>query len=85
MGVERIVRRLGEAGVDRELIDRTLAGHGREEELEGALQLLRRRFPDPPSDPGDRQRALAVLLRKGYGVELAADALRSYERESTAA
>ena len=43
---------------------------GADAELERALALLRRRFPSPPRERRDRDRALAVLLRKGYDTEL---------------
>lgn len=49
-------------------------------ELDRALALLRRRFPDPPREPRDRERALGVLLRKGYESELALDALTAHAR-----
>ena len=49
-------------------------------ELDRALGLLRRRFPDPPRDRRDRNRALGMLLRKGYESELALDALAAYAR-----
>ena len=75
-GAERIERRLRELGVDPELIAAAIGdGAG---ELEAALELLRRRFPDPPSTPRDRDRALGVLVRKGYELELAYDALRRH-------
>jgi regulatory protein len=50
-------------------------------ELQRALALLRRRFPDPPRDRRDRDRALGVLLRKGYESELALDALAAHARD----
>ena len=53
-------------------------------ELEQALELLRRRFPSPPRDRRDRDRALGVLLRKGYDSELALDALSAYARDAGA-
>jgi regulatory protein len=49
-------------------------------ELGRALELLRRRFPDPPRERRDRDRALGVLLRKGYEGELALDALAAHAR-----
>jgi regulatory protein len=49
-------------------------------ELGRALELLRRRFPDPPRERRDRNRALGMLLRKGYEQELAIDALNAHER-----
>ena len=51
-----------------------------ESELDRALGLLRRRFPQPPEDRRERERALGVLLRKGYETELALDALSAYAR-----
>ncbi|HEY3729462.1 MAG TPA: regulatory protein RecX [Solirubrobacteraceae bacterium] len=67
--------------------DRGLAGAdgdqvAEETELDRALAVLARRFPAPPSAPRERERALGVLLRKGYESELALDALRAYARES---
>ena len=49
-------------------------------ELGRALDLLRRRFPDPPRERRDRNRALGMLLRKGYEQELAIDALNAHDR-----
>jgi regulatory protein len=49
-------------------------------ELGRALDLLRRRFPDPPRERRDRNRALGMLLRKGYEQELAIDALNAHAR-----
>jgi SOS response regulatory protein OraA/RecX len=42
--------------------------------------LLRRRFPDPPRERRERERALSMLLRKGYESELALDALAAHSR-----
>jgi regulatory protein len=49
-------------------------------ELERALELLRRRFPDPPLQRRDRDRAFGMLVRKGYESELAVDALAAHAR-----
>jgi regulatory protein len=81
-GSERIQRTLGERGISRELIEQTLATRSEETELDRALELLRRRFPAPPRDRRDRDRALGVMLRKGYDTELALDALSAYGREA---
>ena len=51
-----------------------------ESELDRALALLRRRFPSPPRDRRERDRALGVLIRKGYDSELALDALAAHAR-----
>ncbi len=77
-GAERIEQRLRALGVDPEHIAAALAGQGAEEELEAALALLGGRFPQPPQTPRERNRALGVLVRKGYDLELAYDALRRH-------
>jgi regulatory protein len=77
-GSERIARRLRELGVDREHIDAALAAQDPEEEMAAALELLRRRCPQPPSTRQERDRALGILVRRGYAPELAFDALRRH-------
>ena len=77
-GAERIERRLRELGVDAELIEAAVGEQDAAAEMEAALALLRRRFPEPPSTPRDRDRALGMLVRKGYELELAYDALRRH-------
>jgi regulatory protein len=77
-GAERIERRLRALGVDREHIAGALGEQPHEEELEAALALLRRRFPEPPATPRDCERALGMLIRKGYELELSHDALRRH-------
>ncbi len=87
-GSERIRRGLLGRGIDRDLADAALTGvpeddpegGAGESELDRALALLRRRFPQPPEDRRDRERALGVLLRKGYEGELALDALAAHAR-----
>src|SRR4051795_372771 len=75
-GSERIERRLLAAGVAPEHIAAALADGG--DELEAALELLRRRVPRPPETLLERDRALGMLLRKGYEREVAYDALRRH-------
>jgi len=77
-GAERIEQRLRAAGVDAELIAAAVSRQGHEAELEAAVALLRRRFPDPLATPRDCERALGVLVRKGYELELAHDAIRRH-------
>lgn len=77
-GADRIRRTLLQRGIARALIDETLAAESTESELDRALELLRRRFPAPPRDRRERNRALGVMLRKGYDSELAFDALAAY-------
>lgn len=80
-GSERIRRGLREHGVEREIADAALAAHDGEDELARAVELLRRRFPAPPRDRRERDRALGVMLRKGYDSEVAVEALAAYARE----
>jgi regulatory protein len=80
-GSERIERALRERGIDRELIAAALAETDEERtELDRALELLRRRFPQPPADRRERERALGVMLRKGFETEIALDALAAHAR-----
>ena len=87
-GSERIRRGLLSRGIDRHLVDEAVAkapadadpGEEPQSERDRALALLRRRFPEPPEDRRDRNRALGMLLRKGYESELALDVLAAYAR-----
>ncbi len=85
-GHERIARRLRELGVERELIDQALADEPAAE-LQRAIELLERRFPREPADASEgndvrlRERAFGVLVRKGYERDLAADAVRRWDRQ----
>jgi regulatory protein len=81
-GSDRIRRSLRERGLDAELIETALGQQTTESELEQALELLRRRFSVPPADRRERDRALGLLLRKGYEMELALDALSAFSREA---
>jgi regulatory protein len=80
-GAERIERRLIALGVDREHIRPALADPEAGTELERARALLHRRFPAPLSDRRSRDRALGVLLRKGYEPDLALEALSAHARD----
>jgi regulatory protein len=81
-GAERIERRLLAVGVDPQLIEAALGEQGAGEELEAALAVLRRRFAQPPAHDRDRDRALGLLVRKGYELELAYDAVRAFGRDA---
>jgi regulatory protein len=59
-----------------------LAGDAGSTELDRALALLERRFPAGLSARRESERALGVLLRKGYEYELAADALSEHRRRA---
>lgn len=80
-GAERIERRLRAAGVPTATVDAVLAERAPAEELAGALEVLRRRLGAPPADERGRERALGLLVRRGYGLETAYDAVRAFERE----
>lgn len=81
-GAERIERRLLAVGVEPALVAAALGERGAAEELDAALAVLRRRFPRAPADDRSRDRALGLLVRKGYDLELAYDAVRAYERDA---
>ncbi len=83
-GPDRIERKLVSAGVDAELIARALATRDEAAELEAAVALLRRRLAEPPADDRARERALGLLVRRGYGLELAHDAVRAVEGSEAA-
>ncbi len=78
-GPERIERRLLELGVERDLVVAALADRDAAGELDAAVALLRRRFGAAiPVSERERERALGVLARKGYDLELAYDAVRTF-------
>ena len=76
-GSRRIEQRLLAAGVDRELAA-DAARRAPDAELQGAIEVLRRRVSRVPSDNRERDRALGFLLRRGYEFELACDAVRAH-------
>jgi regulatory protein len=77
-GVERIRDRMVRAGIDRSLIDITLAPFDEASERQAAMALLRRRVPTEPGDARERQRAFALLVRQGFESDVAYDAIRGY-------
>jgi len=77
-GAERIERRLRALGVAPEHVTAALGEQDQSGELEAAVALLRRRVAVAPDTPRERDRALGMLVRKGYELELAYDALRRY-------
>lgn len=79
-GSDRIERRLVAAGVRREHVEAALGERDAAEELEAALAVLARRLADPPSSDRARGRALGLLIRRGYELELAHEAVRAFER-----
>lgn len=79
-GPERIERKLQALGVDPDLIASALADREGEDELDAAVALLRRRCRAIPATDRERERALGLLVRKGYDLELAYDAVRALTR-----
>jgi regulatory protein len=84
-GSDRIERGLSARGISPELVLDAIGVESGDSELDRALSLLRRRFPAASQNRRDRDRALGVLLRKGYDSELALDALAAHRREADAA
>ena len=82
-GSERIERKLRALGIEREHVAVALAAQGGEDELAAAVAILRRRFRVPPETDRDRERALGMLARRGYELEVAYDAVRALERTSS--
>ncbi|MDQ6816322.1 MAG: RecX family transcriptional regulator [Actinomycetota bacterium] len=81
-GSERIERALLARGIARELAAAAAGDQPPEAEAERARELLERRFRSPPVDARERERALGVLLRKGFDSELAIEAVASYARDA---
>jgi regulatory protein len=79
-GAERIEQRLLTAGIEPELVAAAVADQDPTAELDAAIAVLRRRLPEPPRDARESERALGLLLRRGYELELAHDAIRTYRR-----
>jgi regulatory protein len=81
-GPDRIERKLVALGLSPEVIASALSARDAAEELDAAVAVLRRRFSAPAEDPKGRERALGLLVRKGYDLELAYDAVRAFERSA---
>ena len=80
-GSDRIRRALIARGVDRDVVEDALGEDAADSEIGRAVALLRQRFPSPAGDPRERERALGMLLRKGYDAELALDAIAVHARD----
>ncbi|HTP22529.1 MAG TPA: regulatory protein RecX [Solirubrobacteraceae bacterium] len=84
-GADRIRRALLARGVGRAVIDDALAAHEQRSdggEFDRALAILQRRFPTPAGDRRERERALGVLLRKGYDTDLALEAINAHTSDA---
>jgi regulatory protein len=80
-GPDRIAKALEGRGVARGHIDAALAGENEVSQLDRAIKLLDQRGMSCDSER-DRERALGLLVRRGYPLELAYDAVRDAERRS---
>jgi regulatory protein len=80
-GADRIERRLLALGVEPDVAAAGIAAGGGHDELVAALEVLRKKVRRPPRTDRDRDRALGVLARRGYELELAYDAVRAFERD----
>lgn len=79
-GADRIEQRLLAVGIAPEVVVAALADQPPAAELDAAVALLRRRFPAPPADDRERNRALGLLIRRGYELELAHEAIKTLTR-----
>jgi regulatory protein len=83
-GPERIREALLARGVARDLVEAALEGEGETEQLRRAVAMLEDRGLRCDSD-SERERALRLLVRRGYALELAYEAVRAAERASAEA
>lgn len=78
-GPERIREALAARGLADDLIEAALADEDDGEQLRRALSLLEERSTAVATE-AERQRALALLARRGFPLELAYEAVRERER-----
>jgi regulatory protein len=80
-GTDRIERRLRALGVADDVVVAALGDRAPGDEIGAAVDVLRARVRVPPGDDRARERALGVLARRGYDLDLAHEAVRRFERE----
>jgi regulatory protein len=83
-GPDRISTALRGRGVPRQHIEAALGGEDEDAQLERAAALLADRGMSCASER-ERERALGLLVRRGYPLELAYEAVRRVERLADAA
>ena len=81
-GAGRIERRLVALGVEPALAAAAAREVDEHDERSAAVALLRRRLPRAPRSDRERERALGLLLRRGYELELAYAAVRDFEADA---
>ena len=69
------------AGIERVVVEATLARFDRAGELDAAVALIHKRFPAPLCDDRERQRAFGMLSRKGFESSVVYEAIARSERE----
>ncbi len=75
-GAMRLRQEMQDKGLDRELIDQTLAGV-KDSELSRAREVWRRRFDSLPASAQERARQTRFLLARGFSGEVVRRALGS--------
>jgi regulatory protein len=78
-GPDRIREALSTRGIAPDLIEAAIAAEDASEEVARAEELLAERAAEVDTDQG-RARALALLARRGYPLEVAYEAVRARER-----
>ncbi len=68
-GVRRVRYEMIMRGLDRELVENTLADVPEEELDEELITLIERRYINKIADYDDRRRTIAALARRGYGFD----------------
>ena len=80
-GPERIRGALLARGLSEELVDAALGAEDEPAQVERAVRVLAQRDARCDSDQA-RSRALALLARRGYPLEVAYEAVRKHERRA---
>jgi regulatory protein len=80
-GNERIITNLREAGIPAEIIEAVVGSRGHTDQVGDAIRVLDQRIGAKPQDERERERALGMLARRGYSLEIAYDAVRAFERQ----
>ena len=83
-GPDRITEALRARGIDETLIEVAVGAEGAEAMLGRALETVEQSGIDTSDEPS-RARALSLLARRGFPLEVAYDAVRALERRSRAA
>lgn len=79
-GNERIITNLRDAGISAEIIEGVVGARGHGDQVDDAIRVLDQRLGAKPQDERERERALGILARRGYSLEIAYDAVRAFER-----